>query len=247
MLKPHAALAHKPSAYGVDHSRKERAALTNKHHAVRHFSGHTVHSVSTQIVPVHPVPLQAALPVAPALKKHADIFESAIAHATSHTQPKHKAVRHHSRRRKVANSLAAGAAFLIIGGFFAYLNLPQLQVRVASVQAGFGASIPNYAPTGYALQDGVKRSGGTVTLSFHSGDSQYRITQQASTWNSQTLLDDTLALRDEHQTIQKNGQTIYIYKGDGTNAAWVNGGVRYDLIGNAQLSTEDIATIAASL
>src|SRR5690606_11024372 len=98
-------------------------------------------------------------------------------------------------------------AFLIIGGFITYLNLPQIQLKVASVQAGFGAAMPDYVPAGYALENGVQRSGGTVTLSFRSGDSRFRINQQSSDWNSQTLLDSTLALGGDYKTVQKNGQT----------------------------------------
>lgn len=106
--------------------------------------------------------------------------------------------------------------------------------------------MPSYTPTGYALNGGVSHSGGTISLSFRSGDSSYTITQQSSNWNSQTLLDNTLALGGSHETIEKNGQTIYVYD-NGTRAAWVNGGVRYDITGNAQLSTDDIVAIATSL
>jgi len=170
-----------------------------------------------------------------------------MARATSHEQPAHKVRHRRSGKRRLANTLAIIAAFLVIGGFIGYLNLPAIELRVASVRAGFGASLPTYSPTGYALKDGVRQTGGIVSLTFRSGESQYQITQQSSDWNSQTLLDNTLALNGKHETIQKNGQTIYIYKNDGTNAAWVSGGVRYDIIGNAELSKDEIAAIATSL
>ncbi len=85
-----------------------------------------------------------------------------------------------------------------------------------------------------------------LSLSFRSGDSSYTVTQQSSNWNSQALLDNTLALNGKHETIEKNGQTIYVYD-KGTSASWVNGGVRYDLNGNAELSTNEIVSIATSL
>jgi hypothetical protein len=251
MAKPASAIAHKRSAYGVDPVRHQRAAEVNRHHAVRHFGHPTVHAVSATVpvIPVRPTPPVVAVrqPAPAPTKHHADIFEAAIAHATSHEQPAHKHRKHRSTRRKFVNALAVVGTFLVIGGFVGYLNLPQLQLRVASVQAGFGASMPGYAPTGFALQDGVERSGSTVTLSFRSGDQAFRITQQPSNWNSQTLLDNTLALSDKYETVQKNGQTIYLYQNDGTNAAWVNGGVRYDLTGNADLSKQEIADIATSM
>lgn len=246
--RPHTALQHKPSASSIDPDRSSRATHISRHQAVRHFHSaqHAAPTHSALHVPV--IPVRAAPPAparAQAHKTHSDIFESAIARAKSHEQPRHTPRAHRTRRRLV-NSLAIVAAFLVIGGFVGYLNLPNLELRVASVQAGFRASMPSYTPTGYALQGDIKRSGGTVSLSFRSGDSRYTITQQASDWNSQTLLDNTLALTNSHDTIQKNGQTIYVY-GNGANAAWVNGGVRYDLAGNAQLSSDDIAQIATSL
>ena len=250
MAKPASAIAHKRSAYGVDPVRKKRAAIVNRHQSIRHFGTATIHSVSTEVpvIPVRATPLQvvAQRPLQPT-KRHADIFEAAIAHASSHQQPMHKAHKHRSKRRKFANAMAIVGTFLVIGGFVGYLNLPQLQLRVASVHAGFGASMPSYTPTGYALQDGIKRTGGTISLSFRSGEQNFVITQQSSNWNSQTLLDNTLALNGRHQTVQRNGQTIYIYENAGTSAAWVNGGVRYDITGNAQLSKEDITAIATSL
>jgi hypothetical protein len=252
MARPLSAIAHKRSAYGVDPSRQDRAALTAQHHAVRHFhhSGAatqadvrpTVHHVAA--IPVRPAPAHATGHTArPA---HHDIFEKAMARATSHEQPRPKVHRTRSRRRRLVNSLALVAAFLIITGFVTYLNLPQLQLRVASMQAGFGAAMPGYIPTGYALEGNVEHTGGTIALRFRSGDSQFRLTQQSSNWNSQTLLDNTLALNGRHQTVQKNGQTIYIYD-ESTSAAWVNGGVRYDITGNAELAPQEIIDIAASL
>jgi hypothetical protein len=250
MTKPVSAIAHKRSAYGVDPSRRKRAELTGKHYAIKHFN--PAHRPATadpvtprlSVIPVRRAPTQTAVRAAHP-GKNSDIFEKAIARASSHQQPAHK-VRSRRKHRRVLNSLAIVAAFLVIGGFVTYLNLPQLQLRVASVRAGFGASMPSHVPTGYALEDGVERSGGTITLSFRSGDSRFRITQQSSNWNSQTLLDNTLALGGSHQTVQKNGQTIYVYDNN-TGAAWVNAGVRYDLNGNAQLSTDDIISIATSL
>lgn len=255
MARPKSELIHKRSAYSIDPVRKERAVQVVRHQAVRHFhpAGRpaAIHSVSAEVPVIAVRPAPAALPASASHTgvthglKHHDIFESAIARATSHQQPMHKVRRSRSRRQRLTNSLAVVAAFLVIGGFVTYLNLPQLELRVASFQAGFGASMPGYVPTGYALKN-IARNGGTISLSFRSGDSQFLITQQSSDWNSQTLLDNTLALNGRHQTVQKNGQTIYVYD-NSTRASWVNGGVRYDITGNAQLSTGDVVGIAASL
>lgn len=250
MAKPASAIAHKRSAYSIDPSRKQRAVATNRHHAIKHFSTPAAHSVPAHVptIAVHSTPLHLTTRPAPPVhpKAQPDIFETAMARASSHEQPQHK-IRRQRNKHRLTNSLAIIGTFLVIGGFVGYLNLPGIQLKVASMHAGFGASMPNYTPTGYALEGGVQQTGGIIALQFRSGESKYRITQQSSNWNSQTLLDSTLALNGKHQTVQKNGQTIYIYENEGTSAAWVSGGVRYDITGNAQLSEDEIASIASSL
>lgn len=255
MAKPHSALMHKHSAQQIDESRLARAGKTSKHQAIQRFrpthpARPAAHPLVTPartshvpVIAVRPAPVHISR-ATPVKQQPADIFEAAIARATSHEQPKHKLPV--QRGRRLVNTLAIVGTFLIIGGFIGYLNLTSLELRVASMQVGFHAAMPAYTPTGYALEDGVKRNGGTISLSFRSGESRYTITQQASDWNSQTLLDNTLALSGPHTAIQKNGQTIYVY-GKGANAAWVSGGIRYDITGNADLTADEIATIATSL
>lgn len=250
--KPMSAIVQKRSALQVDEARMERAKNIAKHGGIRRFMPvRPDHSPAAVAITPHrtpdEVPIIAVKP-APAREHHnryahRDIFEAAIAKADSHKQPQHKVRRGH---RRLVNTLAVIGAFLVIGGFVTYLNVPNIQLRVASVQAGFKANIPNYKPTGFALQGGVRRTGNTVSLTYRSGESNYTITQQPSDWNSQTLAENTLALSgDNHKTLEVGGRTVYVY--DGSNAVWVNGGVRYDLNTNAPLSTDDITRLATSL
>lgn len=245
------ALAHKRSVAHVDPARLARAQNVAKHQAVQRFhtptGGRTAGdhlAVSMQhgpvpIMPVRPAPAHHAARPA----HHLDPLESAFRQATSHQQPPHK---HRARSRRLTNALAGIAVFVVLGGFIAYLNLPNIELHIASAQAGFRAGMPSYHPTGYALAGAVKHAGGTVSIHFASGDSSYTITQQASDWNSQTLLDSTLALSGAHQAVHKSGETIYLY-GNGATAAWVSGGIRYDMTGNADLTGTDIVSIATSL
>jgi hypothetical protein len=199
------------------------------------------------VIAVHPQPLntyaQASTPVP---VKHGDMFEHAMKHARSHEQTPFK--RRRIPRNRAFNLLAAIAAFVVLGGFITYLNMPNIQLHVASAEAGFHATMPAYKPTGYALRGGVHHDGGTVSMHFTSGDSTFQVTQQSSSWDSQALLDNTLALTGPHQTIQRNGRTIFIYSNnDSANAAWVTGNVRYDITGDASLSPNQLADIAASM
>jgi hypothetical protein len=242
----------KRSALQVDPARLERAKQIVRHAGIRRFMpvhpDHTPAAVAaTPRHSVHEVPV-IAVKSAPARehrpKSHHDIFETALAHADSHKQPPHPLRR--SRSRRIVNTLAIVGAFLVIGSFITYLNIPNIQLHIASVQAGFKADLPDYRPTGYDLTGGVRRTGNTVSMTFRSGENNFTITQQPSDWNSQTLVENTLALSgDKHKTIEASGRTIYVY--EGSNAVWVNGGVRYDLNTNAPLSTDDISKLAGSL
>lgn len=246
MAKPASSIAVKHSAHHVDPVRKHRADQVQKSGSVRRFTdverhdytapGHVVRPV------VHSAPVREHAVHQPAARPKADVFEAAIARANSHEQPPHE---HHARKHRKKNRLtgvvAGIAAFLILGGFFAYLNMPKIELKIASINAGFGANLPSYSPTGYELAD-VKNRPGKVTLSFRSGERNYQLIQQPSNWTSQTLADDIIASAG-HETIESSGRIIYIYDGVAT---WLSGDVRYDLTGNAELGKDEIAAIAAS-
>lgn len=179
--------------------------------------------------------------------KSVDVFEAALAHATSHEQaPPAHARRHTARQKKLINALAGVGAFLLIGGFTTYMNMTNIELRIASMRAGFHAQLPTYKPTGFALDGGIESSDGRVAMSYRSGESLYTITQEASDWNSATLLDQASSEQGEPtQTIQSKGRTIYIY--DDSNATWVNGGVRYQINGNAALDAGELVSLATSM
>jgi hypothetical protein len=184
----------------------------------------------------------AVAKAAPAVQEPEDIFERALARANSHEQRPPVVKRKHS---KLVNAFAAAAAFLVIGGFVAYLNIPNIQIRMASMRAGIRAQVPSYKPVGYRMQN-IESSKGHIAVSFVSGESSFRITQETSEWNSQTLLDNYVALSSKsYKTVENTGRTIYIY--DGNHAAWVNAGIRYDITGNAALSQNDLVSMATSI
>ena len=123
--------------------------------------------------------------------------------------------------------------------------MPGIELRVASMHAGFHAEMPSYKPTGYALMGGVKATDGMVQLTYASGSSSYQITQVPSDFNSATLLDQNTEQRGApKQTVQSEGRIIYLYDG---SASWVDGGVRYEVSGNANLTADDLVALATSM
>ena len=175
-----------------------------------------------------------------------DLFELAIAAATSHQQASPKIKHHLSRSQKVVNTVATLCAVLVVGVFIAYLNLPNIELSVANMNAGIHATLPNYKSFGFSLNGPVKANKGIVAMSFQSGDSSFTLTQQSSNWDNQTLLNSTTTQNGgPPKSIQSDGRTIYLSSDN--HAAWVSGGLRYDIAGNANLNPQQISDIAASL
>lgn len=265
---PGVGISPKLSVNTVNTRRAERAERTPKSQHIGKFkpsmSSHrivpTVKPLTVAAVPAHAEPVarhtqkithgpqpthHTKSPHATHLEK-VDIFEKALAEATSHEQPKHKTHRRKTYKRFV-NSLAALGAVLVIGGFVTYLNRSSVQLQVASVKAGFQASMPSYAPSGFERQSANSQDK-AVAINFVSPTSSqaFTLTQQSSDWDSQTLFDSIVAADDNsYQTIQSNGRTIYIY--GKSNAAWVDGGILYKVSGNANLSSDQIISLATSM
>lgn len=183
-------------------------------------------------------------------------IERGLENADSHTQQKHKKQRtstrianklHISPRTLSASSLVL--AVLIIGGFFAYQNMSNISMRLASSRAGVKASLPDYQPAGFGLKDGISYSPGQIVLGYNSNsdDRSFKIIQSTSSWNSETLVENYDALKDDasYQTVPVKGKTVYLF--DGSNATWVDGGIWYRIEGDSKLNSDQLLNIANSL
>ncbi len=150
-------------------------------------------------------------------------------------------------KARLASISALGLSVLLVGGYIAYLNAPNLAVRIAASRSGVEAALPGYSPNGYRYSGPITYRPGSVVVNFRSDDGQrYAITQEESNWDSRSLLENVVARRDDnYRTFQEKGLTVYIY--DGSNAAWVNDGIRYNVEGTASLQPEQLLRIAASL
>ena len=126
--------------------------------------------------------------------------------------------------------------------------VPTISVGVAAAQAGIEATYPEYTPDGYSLSQPVTFSDGQVTLKFasNSNDNYYTIDQVRSSWDSSAVLDNvvTPAAGADYTTTKERGLTIYTYS---SHAAWVNGGILYQIDSKAPLSGDQIRKIATSL
>lgn len=244
-------LALKESVAKVNPYRQQRANLSRRHQDIKRFEANTsraplpaVAARNTRLAE-SPRPATARTDVQPAQQNYNSMFEAAIAHATSHQEPKHRATKKHSRGRRALHATIAVIIVLGLGGFAAWTQRGQIELQIASWQAGFDARMPSYALTDYK-RSAIQQEQGGIVVNYQSGDRHYRISQQPSSWNSQTLLDQDVAgaTTEDVETIESKGRIIYIYD---NNASWVDGGVRYDITGNAPLTTEDILSIVDSM
>lgn len=162
----------------------------------------------------------------------------------AHAQPKAPFL---ARTLRPSSVMASCMALILLGGYLTYLNMPSLSMRVAASQAGINASYPGYQPSGYRFEGPVAYQSGEVTMSFaaNGGNTKYNITQKKTTWDSQAVLDNYVALKTKDYSITNSqGLTIYTYN---TDAAWINGGILHTIEGNAPLSTEQVLRIAQSM
>lgn len=177
-----------------------------------------------------------------------DVKHAELGKALANAKPDTSVVKKTKRRGKAFNVAMASLGLLLLAGYFTYVNLPNLSVRVAAAQAGINATYPEYHPVGYHLNGPVGYQDGEVSMNFasNSGPVAFSLNQASSNWDSSALLEKYVNPRSsgKYATYNDGGLTIYTY---GTNAAWVNGGILYTVEGDATLSNEQIRRIATSM
>ena len=151
-------------------------------------------------------------------------------------------------RRPTGIQIAAVAAVIaVMGGYIWLQNAPKLAIQNAADRAGVSANLPGYMPSSYQLKD-TKTAPGLVTVSFESpgADQPLTITQQHTTWDSRSLLDNFVSKQNgDYTALTGEGLTVYLF---GANqASWVNHGVWYSITGTGRLSREQIMKIIYSL
>lgn len=203
-------------------------------------------SLDTRTQQTQQAPAQAKqLKSAPALKNEA-ILEAMNREMAPVKKTRAKKQRSSSKWARFMSLSTASLAIVMLAGYFTYLNMPNLSLRMAAVQSGIDAKYPGYSPDGYALSGPIDFKDGEVSMRFAYADNvrKFTLTQQKSSWDSTAVRQYVDSRSQNAATTQIDGLTIYTYEG---NAAWVNGGILYTLSGDAPLSNEQIQRIATSM
>lgn len=217
----------------IDLKSPDPAALQHHEH---HAAHHTAQN-EPQAAPTHEVPTRNH-------RTHAMLQRGLMA-ANSHEQ--HRIAFKKSTRSTLVSVGAGTLAALILTGYIAYVNLPNIAMKVAASKAGFSATLPD-APSGYAMKGAIKYAPGRITfnLQSNSNDNTIAITEQSSNWDSQSLLKNHVrpASSGDYEAIEASGRTLYLY---GKSVSWVHGGVWYQIDGNDQLGRDQLVKIATSM
>jgi hypothetical protein len=124
---------------------------------------------STQVV-AQPATLAKQAPKPSQVIKQEAIKE-ALEKAPSHNAQE-KTKKRSGKLGRFASIGSVTLALILLAGYFTYLNMPSLSVRVAAAQAGVNASYPEYHPDGYSLSGAVAYSQGQVSMKFASNKEQ---------------------------------------------------------------------------
>ncbi len=233
----------------VKSTRIERALQTPKSSFVSKFNGGGLLVRKTPLT-VTKSPNIASITI----KESPSMLQKALADANSHTQPKvHKTRWHHNlakrlhMQQRTFNVSAVFITALLVGSLFVYKNLPDLQVRLAAARAGLHASLPAYRPAGFSLKGPIHSGDGEVTVNFHSNSDAraFQVKQQASNWNSQTLLQAYVMKQQQpYQTFEDSGRIVYVNK---DSANMMNGNKWIQVASYGALSAEQMLSIVKSI
>ncbi len=182
-----------------------------------------------------------------------EVKEFAISQAIEKSREESKKSRGIHRKsfftRKKFISLSMGFAVTIFGvGYLTYVNLPDIASRITAFQSGMAVETPAYIASGYSPKGLAYFDGKNVNFEYKKGDSNYKVQQSQSGWDSSALLQNYVTKKwsEDYSTTYSNGLTIYSnHRGE---SVWVNNGKLYKVeVSGNKISDEEIRKIATSL
>lgn len=193
----------------------------------------TANQTSTNLKPAHVLKNEA---IAEAMAKEV------APQRRQRTKKQHKT----GRWSKFLTFATSSLAVIALAGYFTYLNMPNISIKMAAVQSGINAKYPGYQPDGYALNGPITFKDGEVSMRFaySGGERKFDIKQQRSSWDSSAVKQFVDEQSSDSMATTVNGLTIYTY---GSSATWVDSGVLYTIQGDAPLSSDQIQKIATSM
>ena len=244
-------IAVKHTASHIDKARLNRAQTVEKHTQVRRFHTPTEVAVMFADVPVRAAPQDNPTnepPVIPSptpTNTPVDIFEHAIANATHYVDIAAHKTQFRKKARRHTLGMAGGAlALFMLTGVAAYLNMPTLQMKIASVRSGVTAPAPDFDKVGFTY-GGVTAHDARLVLGLTSETGNYHLTRQTTNWSGEAMISHVSSVRangtPNYSTINVDGQTVYRLSDN--QFTWVRNGIWYSISGNAPLNDTQLAAL----
>ncbi len=182
-----------------------------------------------------------------------EVKEFAISQAIEKSRKESKKSRGIHRKnffvRKKFISFSMGFAVAMFGiGYLTYVNLPDIASRITAFQSGMAVETPAYIASGYSPKGLAYFDGKNINFEYKKGDSNYKVQQSQSGWDSSALLQNYVTKKwsEDYSTTYSNGLTIYSNRRG--ESVWVNNGKLYKVeVSGNKISDEEIRKIATSL
>lgn len=141
---------------------------------------------------------------------------------------------------------------IVVGVWALYTYVPAVSIRIAASQAGINATYPSFTPEGYSFVGPIVYKDNKVYIKYSAqgGGNVYEITEEKSSWDSSAVKENIASNWANHSpsSFEEQGQNVYYsIAGSQTRAAWVNGGVLYQLTANTGLTWEHLSRIVKSM
>ncbi len=264
----------KKSTASIAPGRTERARQAAKSTNIRHF-GQQLASPSATRAKLHAAHPKTGttFDIAPPLRRQSLALAAApasIASAPAKSQftellERHEEVTHHRYlespktkqgllarlgpgHKRAAGFAAVGLAILLVAGFIVWQNKTNIELQLADAKAGIHATLPGQVPSGYGAAQ-FHYEPGLVAIKYQSGqDGHYfQLIQRASGYATNSTLASLVSNNGGYQTVNAEGQTVYINtSGNQASAAWLNGGILHLVKGNSSLSRQQLIELATS-
>lgn len=239
----------KTSVYSISPHRLSKASSTPQSPHIARFTP----SQSTNIkITVAPLAVQAPpnepleAPTPKTDNKPLDIFEQAIANANNFIDTRaHNAAFKKKARRHVATMTGGVLALLVIGGFLVYRNIPSLQLKVASIQAGVPTSaMPDFKAAGFTYAS-TEATPGKLTFALVAAGKGYKLSQQTTNWSDADLLHNLASYEangtPNYSRLEVGATTVYRFSNN--SATWIKNGAWYQLSTEASLSDAQVKAV----
>ncbi len=134
---------------------------------------------------------------------------------------------------------------LFISGGLVYLNLPNLAMHQASLNAQISGQYPSYLPDDFKLKQAANFKANRINFSYFNGTQEIIFQQSKTDWTPQTLVDSVIepAVGNDYQTSTMKGLKVYLFN---QKVVWINGGILYQIEYNFPLDQDQVFNIINS-